>query len=213
MKKNKFSEESKEILSLGNPHEEIQQQKKHKKTLIIPFIFIICGICLILSGIFYKDIEKIFNKYANPPKEEIKKEKTDVKVLTYNYKNSDKTLGLENKKTIIYKFKDNLLKKVTDKLVISIIENNYDIGSNNIKVYKQKYDESLGQVTVEGLDISIKLEKEILTKQVITNFEVLDVSKIPNNNYLSITNKKDQSYREIKEIEGRAGHICKVSYE
>lgn len=212
MKKNKFSEESKEVLSLGNLHEEIQQEKKIKKAFIFPIIFLFIGLLLILTGVFYNDIKKLIN-LDHKPKEETKKEKTGVTVLTCNYQNEDKTLGLNKEKTIVYKFKDNLLKETTDILTISIIENNYDIGSNNIKVYKQKYDEVLNPISLDGLSIDIKLDKEVLTKKVIYNFEILDVSKIPSTSYLSITNKKDQSYREIKEIEGRAGHICKVTNE
>lgn len=213
MKKNKFNEQSTQVLNLGNLHEEIQQQEKNKKNSIVPLILVFCGICLIASGIFYKDIEKVFNKITNHSKEEVKKEKTGITILSCSYSNSDKTLGLEKDRTIIYKFKDNLLKEVNDKLEVSINKNSYDIGSNNINVYKKKYDEALGNISVEGLTINIKLEKEVLTKQVIFNFEVLDITKVPKANYLTISNKKDQPYREIKEIEGKAGHICKVSYE
>ncbi|MBO5414665.1 MAG: hypothetical protein J6A17_03450 [Bacilli bacterium] len=213
MKKNKFNEQSAQVLNLGNLHEEIQQQEKNKKNSIVPLILVFCGVCLIASGIFYKDIEKVFNKITNPSKEEVKKEKTGITILSCSYSNSDKTLGLEKDRTIIYKFKDNLLKEVNDKLEVSINKNSYDIGSNNINVYKKKYDEALGNISVEGLTINIKLEKEVLTKQVISNFEVLDITKVPKANYLTISNKKDQPYREIKEIEGKAGHICKVSYE
>ena len=213
MKKNKFNEESTQVLNLGNLHEEIEQQKKTKKNSIVPLILVFCGVCLIVSGIFYKDIEKVFNKITNPSKEEVKKEKTGITILSCSYSNSDKTLGLEKDRTVIYKFKDNLLKEVNDKLEVSINKNSYDIGSNNINVYKKKYDEALGNISVEGLTINIKLEKEVLTKQVIFNFEVLDITKVPKANYLTISNKKDQPYREIKEIEGKAGHICKVSYE
>lgn len=213
MKKSKFNEQSTQVLNLGNLHEEIQQQEKNKKNSIVPLILVFCGVCLIASGIFYKDIEKVFNKITNPSKEEVKKEKTGITLLSCSYSNSDKTLGLENDRTIIYKFKDNLLKEVNDKLEVSINKNSYDIGSNNINVYKKKYDEALGNISVEGLTINIKLEKEVLTKQVISNFEVLDITKVPKANYLTISNRKDQPYREIKEIEGKAGHICKVSYE
>lgn len=213
MKKNKFSEESKEVLSLGNLHEEIQEKKKRKKLKILPFLLIFCGIILIVLGVFYKDITNLFNRFVNPKEEVVEKQKTGITILTCSYSNNDETLGLKKEKTIVYKFKDNLLKEITDTLKISIIENSYDIGSNNINIYKQKYDEASNTITVDGLTIDIKLKKGVLTKKVIANFEILDVSKIPTNNYLTITNKKDQAYREIKEIEGRAGHICKVDYE
>ena len=213
MKKNKFSEESKEVLSLGNLHEEIQEKKKRKKLKILPFLLIFCGIILIVLGVFYKDITNLFNRFVNPKEEVVEKQKTGITILTCSYSNNDETLGLKKEKTIVYKFKDNLLKEITDTLEISIIENSYDIGSNNINIYKQKYDEASNTITVDGLTIDIKLKKGVLTKKVIANFEILDVSKIPTNNYLTITNKKDQAYREIKEIEGRAGHICKVDYE
>lgn len=214
MKKNKFSEESKEVLNLGNLHEQLQQEKKHKKAFIFPLILIFCGICLIASGIFYKDIIKILNlDHSKDTKEEVIKENKGITILTCTYSNNDETLGLKKEKTITYQFQDNLLKKLTDNLKISILENSYDIGSNNINVYKQKYDESLSSIAVDGLTINITLNKEILTKKVVLNFETLDVTKVPTNSYLSITNKKDQPYREIKELEGKAGHICKVTYE
>lgn len=213
MKKNKFSEESQEVLNLGSLHEEIQYEKKRKKNLSLPLIFIFCGVCLILSGVYYTDIEKFFDKIVNPPKKELTEPVNGITILTCNYNNEDKTIGLITEKTIIYRFKDNLLKKVTDNTKISIIENNYDIGSNNIKVYKQKYDKVLNPIKINGLNINIKLEKEILTKEIVFDLNTLDITKIPKVNYLSFTNKKDQSYREIKEVEGRAGHICKVSYE
>lgn len=214
MKKNKFSEESKEVLNLGNLHEQLQQEKKHKKTFIFPLILIFCGICLVTSGIFYKDIIKILNlDHSKDTKEEVIKENKGITILTCTYSNNDETLGLKKEKTITYRFQDNLLKELTDNLKVSILENSYDIGNNNINVYKQKYEESLGSITIDGLTIHIELKKEILTKKVVLNFETLDVTKVPTNPYLSITNKKDQPYREIKELEGKAGHICKVTYE
>ena len=138
-----------------------------------------------------------------------------TQIRRFNLKTGDKLCGITRAPKEGEKFKALIFVNTVnnDKLEVSINKNSYDIGSNNINVYKKKYDEALGNISVEGLTINIKLEKEVLTKQVIFNFEVLDITKVPKANYLTISNKKDQPYREIKEIEGKAGHICKVSYE
>ena len=57
MKKNKFSEQSRDLLSLADLHEELEEKKAKSKIMIVPVLMIIFGILIILYGIFYKDIE------------------------------------------------------------------------------------------------------------------------------------------------------------
>ena len=210
MKKNEFSEESSDVLSLGYKHEQIQKEKAKKKMIVIPIVLILIGICFILAGIFFNDIKKILN-IDDTQKEEIKKVDDGIIILTCQYSKDDTTLGLSRKQIVKYEFKDNLLKKISTTVSITILENSYDIGINNIKIYYQKYNDFFKDIKLDGLEITTTYKNEKLKNVVSADLEVLDVAKIPNNNYISITNKKDQSYREIKEIEGKAGHICKIS--
>ena len=211
LKKDKFSDASKDLLSLGEVHEEILEKKQLEKQSIIPIIMIAIGIVLIIIGTFYTNIDK-FIKSITPKKEvkEVVKEE-GVTYLTCEYKNNDEPLGIEKDTIIKYEFKDNLLKKMTTTLTMNPMENNDDIGSSNIKIYYQKYVDNLKKIKNNGLIINTNNKNDKLIHIVIIDFEKLDINNIPENEYISITNKKDQTYREIKEIEGKAGHICKTT--
>ena len=211
LRKDKFSDESKDLLSLGEVHEEILEKRQLEKQSIIPIIMIVTGIILIIIGTFYTNIDK-FIKSITPKKEvkEVVKEE-GVTYLSCEYKKNDEPLGIEKSTKIKYEFKNNLLKKMTTTLTMNPMENNDDIGSSNIKIYYQKYTDNLKKIKNNGIIINTTHKNDILTHIVIIDFEKLDTNNIPENEYISITNKKDQAYREIKEIEGKAGHICKTT--
>lgn len=215
MKKNKFSEESKEVLSLGSLHVKIQKEKAHAKIKIIPIILIFCGIVLILIGIFFTDIKVLINKFVGQQSTSkvVENKDNSITVLTCEYKKDDTTLGLNKKKNIKYEFKDNLLKKITVTMTMTIIENSYDIGINNINIYYQRYNNALKDIKLNGLDISTTYKNETLKNIISIDYEIVDINSIPKNDYINITNTKDQSYRVIKELEGKAGHICKITYK
>ena len=212
MKKNKFSEESNTLLSLGTLHEEVIREQKRKQIGKLPIILIVIGLLLILVGFFYKDIDKFIRSYTDHKKSKEKIVK-DPSISYYDcvYDKDDSTLGINRKTDIKYEFKNNQLKKVSKVMTMSILDNSYEIGSNNIEIYYNKYDNSLKDVKVSGLIIKNNLKKNKFINTMLIDFEVLDITQIPKNDYINITNKKDQTLREIKEIEGRAGHICKLS--
>ncbi len=210
MKKNRLNQKNKELLSLGNLHEEIEQKSKHKKIVLIPISLFFCGLCLILVGVFYNDIRNFlninFDKKTNVTKKQLDDKNT---ILTCTYEKDKKTLGLSQKTTIQYNFYDNLLKQVKTTVTMTIISNSYDIGSRNIKVYYQRYEKVLPQ-KIEGLKVTTTYQNDVLKNVVNADLKVLDITKIPKNDYIKVTNQKDQTYRDIKEQEGKAGHICKT---
>ena len=53
------------------------------------------------------------------------------------------------------------------------------------------------------------LEDDELVTTTDFSLEKIDQTKIPQNNLITLSNKLDQTKKEIKEIEGKAGHICK----
>ena len=212
MKKNRFSEESQDLLSLGTLHEEVEKKKIKKKIGKLPVFLIVIGLSLMLVGFFYKDIEKTVKGFINTTKtKKVVKKDPSITYLDCVYDKNDTSLGLNKKVSLKYEFKNKQLKKTSRILTISILDNSYEIGINNIKVYYNKYDVALKDINVNGLVINNDLKKEKFINTVLIDYDVLDVQQVPKTDYLTIPNKKDQAYREIKEIEGRAGHICKVS--
>lgn len=212
MSKNKFSEDSKNALNLGSLHEEVLKQKQRKKIGKLPIILICIGIILILTGIFYTNIVD-FIKSLTENKETTKEIKKDQSItyLDCNYNKDDASLGIKKTINIKYEFKNNLLKKTSRILTMTILDDNYDIGKKNIEIYYEKYNNSLKDININGLIIKNELKNEKFKNTTLIDYDTLDINQIPKNDYLTISNKKDQTYREIKEIEGRALHICKKS--
>ena len=106
---NRFTEESKEVLSLGSLHEEIEKEKIQRKRIGLPIFLIFSGISLMLIGTFYNDILKFVRPYF--VKEEVKKEVKKNESITYlscNYDNSEPTLGLARKINIKYELNKEL---------------------------------------------------------------------------------------------------------
>lgn len=212
MKKNKFSEESQDLLSLGTLHEEVERKRVRQKIGKLPIVLIILGLSLMLIGFFYKDIEKIVKGFIDRAKmKQVVKKDPSITYLDCVYDKSDSSLGLNNEVNIKYEFKDNKLRKSSKVLTMSILDNSYEIGVNNIKVYYNKYNTSLKNISINGLVIKNDLKKDKFIHTILIDYDVLDTKLVPKNEYLTIPNSKDQAYRAIKEAEGRAGHICKVS--
>lgn len=212
MRKNKFSEESQDLLNLGTLHEEVEKKKVRQKIGKLPIFLIIIGISLMLIGFFYNDIEKFVKQLVDKTKtKQVVKKDSTITYLDCVYDKDDSSLGLNKEINIKYEFKNNQLKKTSKVLTISILDNSYEIGINNIKVYYEKYNASLKDISVDGLIIKSELKKEKFINTILIDYDVLDLKQVPKADYLTIPNTKDQAYREIKEKEGRAGHICKVS--
>lgn len=212
MKKNKFSEESQDLLSLGTLHEEVEKEKAKKRIVKLPIFLVGIGIIIMIIGFFYTDIEKVIKEYTdkNKTKEIIKKDDS-ITYLNCSYNKDNTTLGINKKVEIKYEFKNKALKKTSTITTITILDNSYEIGSNNIKVYYDKYNNGLKDISINGVIIRNEVNKKSFKNTILIDFDMLDLKQVPKNEYLIIPNKKDQAYREVKELEGRAGHICKVS--
>lgn len=212
MSKNKFSEDSKNSLNLGSLHEEVLKQKQRKKIGKLPIILVCIGIILILTGIFYNNIVDLIKSLteSKDTTKEIKKDQS-ITYLDCNYSKDDESLGIKKIINIKYEFKNNLLKKTSRIFTMTILDDNYDIGKKNIEVYYEKYNNSLKDININGLIIKNEIKNEKFKNTILIDYDTLDINQIPKNDYLTIQNKKDQTYREIKEIEGRALHICKKS--
>ena len=212
MKKNKFSEESQDLLNLGTFHEEVKHEKTRQKIGKLPIVLIIIGITLMLIGFFYTDIANVIKSFTDNRnvKNETQKDPSII-YLDCEYDKDNTSLGINNKTNIKYEFKDKALKKVSKVTTMTILDNSYEIGSNNIKVYYEKYNTALKDINIDGIIIKNESKKSEFKNTILIDFDILDLTKVPKNDYLVISNKKDQAYREIKELEGRAGHICKVS--
>lgn len=212
MKKNKFSEQSKKVLNLVDTQKQIELERQHKRNKILPLFFLLVGVFMIFSGAFFSDIKEFIDN--NTKKEQIKKpeinKETGITILSCEFKKEDSSLGLSSKTSVDYTFNKNLLKKVNVIYTFKVMNNSRDIGISNINIFYNKYNEVSKLLNFEGIKSETTFKDEILKSSIDANLEILDLNRIPKNNYLNIYVRKDQTFREIKEIEGRALHVCKV---
>ena len=137
------------------------------------------------------------------------KKKTDD-ILTCSTTTTDTTIGITTTTKNIYTFKNDLLKELKVTKTYKVIENNYDAGVSNISLYNTKYQElSTGLASVEGIKLAYNLDNNTLIATTDFSLDKVDQTKIPQNNLITLSNKLDQTKKEIKEIEGKAGHICR----
>ena len=198
-----------QILNLGSLHEEIAKEQERKKGRTLPIIMMIIGLILIGSGIFYPQISKLIETNKNDKNKTVVKKKTDD-VLTCSTTTTDTTIGITTTTKNIYTFKNDLLKELKVTKTYKVIENNYDAGVSNISLYNTKYQEfSTGLDSVEGIKLAYNLDNNTLIATTDFSLDKVDQTKIPQNNLITLSNKLDQTKKEIKEIEGKAGHICK----
>ena len=198
-----------QILNLGSLHEEIAKQQERKKGRPVPIIMMIISLILIGSGVFYPQISKLIETNKNDKDKTVVKKNTDD-VLTCSTTTTDTTIGITTTTKNIYTFKNDLLKELKVTKTYKVIENNYDAGVSNISLYNTKYQElSTGLASVEGIKLAYNLDNNTLIATTDFSLDKVDQTKIPQNNLITLSNKLDQTKKEIKEIEGKAGHICK----
>lgn len=198
-----------QILNLGSLHEEIAKEQERKKGRTLPIIMMIISLILIGSGVFYPQISKLIETNKNDKDKTVVKKNTDD-VLTCSTTTTDTTIGITITTKNIYTFKNDLLKELKVTKTYKVIENNYDAGVSNISLYNTKYQElSTGLASVEGIKLTYNLDNNTLIATTDFSLDKVDQTKIPQNNLITLSNKLDQTKKEIKEIEGKAGHICK----
>jgi len=198
-----------QILNLGSLHEEIAKEQERKKGRTLPIIMMIISLILIGSGVFYPQITKLIETNKNDKDKTVVKKNTDD-VLTCSTTTTDTTIGITTTTKNIYTFKNDLLKELKVTKTYKVIENNYDAGVSNISLYNTKYQElSTGLASVEGIKLAYNLDNNTLIATTDFSLDKVDQTKIPQNNLITLSNKLDQTKKEIKEIEGKAGHICK----
>lgn len=198
-----------QILNLGSLHEEIAKEQERKKGRTLPIILMIISLILIGSGVFYPQISKLIETNKNDKDKTVVKKNTDD-VLTCSTTTTDTTIGITTTTKNIYTFKNDLLKELKVTKTYKVIENNYDAGVSNISLYNTKYQElSTGLASVEGIKLAYNLDNNTLIATTDFSLDKVDQTKIPQNNLITLSNKLDQTKKEIKEIEGKAGHICK----
>lgn len=198
-----------QILNLGSLHEEIAKEQERKKGRTLPIIMMIISLILIGSGVFYPQISKLIETNKNDKDKTVVKKNTDD-VLTCSTTTTDTTIGIITTTKNIYTFKNDLLKELKVTKTYKVIENNYDAGVSNISLYNTKYQElSTGLASVEGIKLAYNLDNSTLIATTDFSLDKVDQTKIPQNNLITLSNKLDQTKKEIKEIEGKAGHICK----
>lgn len=198
-----------QILNLGSLHEEIAKEQERKKGRTLPIIMMIISLILIGSGVFYPQISKLIETNKNDKNKTVVKKNTDD-VLTCSTTTTDTTIGITTTTKNIYTFKNDLLKELKVTKTYKVIENNYDAGVSNISLYNTKYQElSTGLASVEGIKLAYNLDNNTLIATTDFLLDKVDQTKIPQNNLITLSNKLDQTKKEIKEIEGKAGHICK----
>lgn len=194
------------VLNLGSLHEEVEKEQQQNKIKKLPVLLLALGILLILVGVFYKNIVNFISDKANKEEE---KPITDNDTLKCNKKYNDSTTGISNEVITTYYFTNKQLKKMKIVSTSKPLTNSYDIGSSNLSIYYQKDQEALKSLeNVQGLDIILSFEDGILTVNTNIDYQTLNKDTVPQNSLVNISNRLDQSYREIKEIEGRAGNIC-----
>lgn len=198
-----------QILNLGSLHEEIAKEQERKKGRTLPIIMMIISLILIGSGVFYPQITKLIETNKNDKDKTVVKKNTDD-ILTCSTTTTDTTIGITTTTKNIYTFKNDLLKELKVTKTYKVIENNYDAGVSNISLYNTKYQElSTGLASVEGIKLAYNLDNNTLIATTDFSLDKVDQTKIPQNNLITLSNKLDQTKKEIKEIEGKAGHICK----
>ena len=206
--KKKENEHDKDLLSLGSLQVEVQKEEQKRKFLKVPIFLIAIGILLIFGGIFYKNIADFISSSA-----ELFKKHENVKpagqFLRCTQKKNDKEVGISRVLVTTYHFKKDLLKTVDFEYTYSPLTNSMDIATNNLSIYNEKYKKiSKSAENIDGLDFDLTYKDNKMQINIKVDYQKLDTTKVPEDDIINVSNKLDQTLREIKEIEGRAGHIC-----
>ena len=204
-----FNNEYNKILNLGSLHEEIIKEQEKQKGKTLSIIMMVIGLILIVLGIFYPQISELIEAQKKANDKTSINNKND-NILTCTVTKTDTTIGITTTTKNTYTFKKDLLKELKVTKIYKVTENNYDAGVSNISLYNTKYQElSNTLASIEGIKLVYNLEDDELVTTTDFSLEKIDQTKIPQNNLITLSNKLDQTKKEIKEIEGKAGHICK----
>ncbi len=198
-------ESDKELLSLGEEQEEIQEDEKQKKNLILPIILMIIGAILMAIGIFYNNIVGAIDEILNKDnKETVIK---DDNILTCVKKEENEVLGLNTKTEYTYTFKNKKLKNITETRTIEPMEYS-DIGPTNVRVINGQYTDDLAKlVNIEGIKTTQNLNNNKLVVTINVNLGKLDVTKIPANNKVEVIYTLDEPSKSVKQKIAHSGDI------
>ena len=211
MNKNNMDKQSHQVLNLGSLHQQLEKEKQNQKKKVIPLTVSIIGVILIIFGIFFNHFINILDSIKKDTSN-IENALTDENIINLKCRksNTDEEVGLKTSVVTTYTFENKLLKKVKISKTITILDNSYETGSSNIRIYYQKYNDISNQLqNITGLNVVTDLKNNILTNKVEYDLSLLDSSKIPQNNLIYLTNSLNQEYKVIKEYEGKAGNICR----
>ena len=196
---------SKQVLNLYEMHEtEVKEAQKKKRKL--PIVLLILGIILIVVGYFYNNIFSfLMDKQKKDDNDVVE---NDNSKLRCNYNTSDATMGVNYTYNNSYRFDKEMLKKSTKVITITPVKNS-DIADGNIKVLSGKYNDIVKNMQkISGVSISAVLIENTLTVKYNIDYSVADLTKIPQNELITINNKLNDTYRTIKKQNQELGYLC-----
>ena len=202
----KMVDNSKQVLNLYEMHEtEVKEAQKKKRKL--PIVLLILGIILIVVGYFYNNIFSfLMDKQKKDDNDVVE---NDNSKLRCNYNTSDATMGVNYTYNNSYRFDKEMLKKSTNVITITPVKNS-DIADGNIKVLSGKYNDIVKNMQkISGVSISAVLKENILTVKYNIDYSVADLTKIPQNELITINNKLNDTYRTIKKQNQELGYLFK----
>ena len=198
MKKNK---DEWDILALGERQIEIEIKEEKKKNKALPILLMLLGALLMLVGYFFQDIIDILGIKLTPTTENKQTtiKKNDNELICTSTK-EDISLGIKTTIKYIYKFNDKrLLQSLDEKRILKPIENS-DIGPDNIKIISGKYNDIVkGFETINGIITSSDLNNDILTVNISYDYKNIDITKIPKNNNIVVTNTLNEESKSVKQ--------------
>lgn len=201
----KMVDNSKQVLNLYEMHEtEVKEAQKKKRKL--PIVLLILGIILIVVGYFYNNIFSfLMDKQKKDDNDMVE---NDNSKLRCNYNTSDATMGVNYTYNNSYSFDKEMLKKSTNVITITPVKNS-DIADGNIKVLSGKYNDIVKNMQkISGVSISAVLKENTLTVKYNIDYSVADLTKIPQNELITINNKLNDTYRTIKKQNQELGYLC-----
>lgn len=201
----KMVDNSKQVLNLYEMHEtEVKEAQKKRRKL--PIVLLILGIILIVVGYFYNNIFSfLMDKQKKDDNDVVE---NDNSKLRCNYNTSDATMGVNYTYNNSYRFDKEMLKKSTNVITITPVKNS-DIADGNIKVLSGKYNDIVKNMQkISGVSISAVLKENILTVKYNIDYSVADLTKIPQNELITINNKLNDTYRTIKKQNQELGYLC-----
>lgn len=201
----KMVDNSKQVLNLYEMHEtEVKEAQKKKRKL--PIVLLILGIILIVVGYFYNNIFSfLMDKQKRDDNDVVE---NDNSKLRCNYNTSDATMGVNYTYNNSYSFDKEMLKKSTNVITITPVKNS-DIADGNIKVLSGKYNDIVKNMqNISGVSISAVLKENTLTVKYNIDYSVADLTKIPQNELITVNNKLNDTYRMIKKQNQELGYLC-----